>query len=118
MVFAMHIHVLKSKIHNATITKLNPDYEGSITIGEDLIKLTDIYEYEKVLVANLTNGNRFETYVIKGDNGSIEINGAAAKLCKPDDKLIIMSFSAIEYSLYGLHKPKIIRLDENNNPVI
>jgi aspartate 1-decarboxylase len=85
---------LSSKIHNITVTDSNIEYEGSIEIAEDIMKKAKIEEYQKVLVASITSGARFETYVIKGPLGSgvISINGAAAHLVKKGEKVIIMSF--------------------------
>ncbi|WII07675.1 aspartate 1-decarboxylase [Methanomassiliicoccales archaeon LGM-RCC1] len=86
--------MLRSKIHRATVTETRLDYEGSITIDEDLVEKSGMWSGEKVLVANVNNGNRFETYVIPGKRGSgiIAINGASAHLCKEGDKVIIMGF--------------------------
>jgi len=103
---------LKSKIHNATVTSANLKYVGSITIDEALMKKADISEYEKVLVVDNTNGNRLETYVIKGkkNSGKICMNGAAAHLVKKGDEVIIMTFQISEKS----PKPKIIIVDKSN----
>lgn len=85
---------LRSKIHKATITEANVDYVGSITIDEALMKKADLKEYEKVLVVDNSNGNRLETYVIKGkkNSGAVCSNGAAAHLIKKGDEVIIMAF--------------------------
>lgn len=86
--------VIRSKIHRATVTVTRLDYEGSITIDMDLIERSGLWVGEKVLVADVDNGNRFETYVLPGDRGSgiIGINGASAHLCSVGDKVIIMGF--------------------------
>ncbi|MGC8766831.1 MAG: aspartate 1-decarboxylase [Brevinematia bacterium] len=112
----MKIEILKSKIHNATITKTLLDYEGSIGIDEEIIEIANLKEYEKVHVWNLNNGERFETYVIKEKRGSREItlNGAAARLAHKGDKVIIASFALLELNEEII--PRIIILDENNNP--
>jgi aspartate 1-decarboxylase len=91
------IEVLKSKIHGATVTKANLDYEGSITIDSKLMRAAEIIEFEKVQVLNINNGNRIETYVIKGEEGKGEIclNGAAAR-CYEGDKVIIISYMSIQ----------------------
>jgi aspartate 1-decarboxylase len=103
---------LRSKIHKANITDANLDYVGSITIDEQLMKLADIAEYEKVLVVDNTNGSRIETYVIKGkkDSGVIGINGAAAHLVHTGDEVIIMSFQVSDRP----KKPIKILVDKNN----
>lgn len=104
---------LKSKIHNATVTEANLKYVGSITIDEALMKKAEIEEFEKVLVVDNANGNRLETYVIKGvkNSGKICMNGAAAHLIKKGDEIIIMTFQLSK----KLIKPKIIIVDKNNN---
>jgi aspartate 1-decarboxylase len=112
----MLIEVLKSKIHGATVTESNVDYVGSITIDEALMNAAGLQEYERVLIGNLTNGNRVETYVIKGrkNSGIIGMNGAAAHLCKVGDKILIMSFALLEEKELRKHKPKIVFVDSKN----
>jgi aspartate 1-decarboxylase len=112
----MLLEVLKSKLHGAVVTQSNVDYTGSITIDETLMKAADIVEYERVLIGNLTNGNRVETYVIKGrkDSGVIGMNGAAAHLCKVGDKILIMSFALLDEKELKKHKPKIVFLNDDN----
>jgi aspartate 1-decarboxylase len=108
------IEVLKAKIHNATVTDANINYEGSISIYKDLMGKVGIVEYEKVLVVDVNNAKRFETYVIKGEDkeNPICINGAAARLVTIGDQVIIMSFKLIEEG--GNIKPSIIVLDGDN----
>src|SRR5919197_4729074 len=91
----MQVTVLKSKIHRATVTGASLDYEGSLTISADLAELVGLIPYEKILVANLSNGQRFETYAIFGEarRGIIELNGATAHLGKIGNRLTIMSFA-------------------------
>lgn len=103
---------LRSKIHKATITEANLHYVGSITIDECLMKLAGLAEYEKVLIVDNTNGNRLETYVIKGkkNSGIIGINGAAAHLVHKGDEVIIMSFQISDQP----KKPINILVDKNN----
>lgn len=112
----MQITILKSKIHHATVTKSSLKYEGSITIDPQFIKKTGMCPYEKVLVANISQGTRFETYVIAGKSGSgvICLNGAAARLGKIGDKLTIMSFAEAPPREAAKSKPKIIVLDKQN----
>lgn len=109
--------VLKSKIHRATVTGASLDYEGSLTISEDLARKVDLLPYEKILVGNMGNGNRFETYVIYGPagTGAIELNGATAYLGKIGDRLTIMNFAQVEDSEIAAHEPKVIVVDEKNN---
>jgi len=108
--------ILKSKIHGAMVTESNVDYVGSITIDETLMKAADLAGYEKVLIGNLSNGNRVETYVIQGkkNSGVIGMNGAAAHLCKVGDKLLIMSFALLNGQELEKHVPKKIFLDSGN----
>ncbi|MCX7983552.1 MAG: aspartate 1-decarboxylase [Bacteroidetes bacterium] len=103
---------LRSKIHKAIVTEANLHYVGSITIDEDLMERADIAEYEKVLVVDNTNGNRLETYVIKGkrNSGIIAMNGASAHLIHQGDEIIIMSFQIADKP----KKPINILVDKNN----
>lgn len=106
----------RSKIHNATVTESRIDYKGSIQIDASLMKAADLLEHEMVLVANMSNGERFETYVIKGKSGSgvIGLNGAAARLGIVGDKLIIMAAGWMEERDAKQLKPKFIYLNEKN----
>lgn len=112
----MRIEVLKSKIHRVGITEANLEYIGSITIDEDLMDAVNIIENERVHIYNITNGNRFDTYVIKGKRGScvIGINGAAARKVAVKDKIIIVSYASMEFEEAKKHKPMIIFPDDNN----
>ncbi len=112
----MRIEVLKSKIHRVGITEANLDYIGSITIDEDLMDAVNIIENERVHIYNITNGNRFDTYVIKGERGSsiIGINGAAARKVAVKDKIIIVSYASLDFEEAKKHKPMIIFPDDNN----
>ena len=111
--------MLKSKIHRATITDANVNYEGSITIDEALMEQADLLEYEKVLIANINNGSRVETYVIKGqrDSGVICTNGAAALQNKKGDLILIMSFCGLDEEELKHHHPKVIKVNEKNQPL-
>ena len=112
--------MLKSKLHRATVTDANLNYEGSITLDPVLMSLADIREYEKVQVVNLNNGARFETYCILGnmpESGEVCINGAASRLVQIGDLVIVMAFTWLaEAELEGF-KPRIIRVDVKNRPV-
>ena len=108
--------MLKSKIHKATVTEANLDYQGSITIDEVLMKKADLLPGEKVEVFNLNTGSRFETYVIKGkkNSGMICVNGAAVHLCSVGDKVIIVAYLLIEEGKARLLEPKIVHVDAKN----
>ena len=112
----MFHEILKSKIHNATVTGTNTDYVGSIRIDGQLIEAAGLIEHEKVLVSNVNNGERFETYVIVGKRGSgiVELNGAAAKLARKGHKVIIMSFALMDDEEVLKHKPRIVMVDRGN----
>ncbi len=112
----MRVTLLKSKIHRATITECSLDYEGSITLPVKLANMAGMFEYEKVLVANVANGNRFETYVIYGKDGQICLNGAAAHLGKPGDKIIVMAWASIERNEAAGFKPTVVLVDGENKP--
>jgi len=115
----MTICLLKSKIHRATVTGASVDYEGSLTIAADLAERVGLRPYEKILVGNLANGERFETYVIYGKSGSgaIELNGATAHLGSPGDRLTIMSYAWLDEQEVAAHKPSVILLDGRNHVV-
>ena len=114
----MKLHVLKSKIHNAIVTSGDLEYEGSITIDNELLEIANMIPNEKVLVVNNNNGERFETYIIKGANGSreIQLNGAAARCALPGDEIIIMTFAVIEENEARDFKPMVLIVDKHNNP--
>ena len=106
----------KSKIHRATVTDADLNYEGSITIDPDLLDAADIREYEQVQVVNINNGARFETYAIAGRRGSgdIVVNGAAARLVQKGDLAIIMSFAVLEEKELDAFEPRVIFVDARN----
>jgi len=116
----MLIEMLKSKIHRVTVTEANLNYIGSIAIDEDLMDAANIIENEKVQVLNLNNGERLETYVIKGKRGSGEIclNGAAARKVVPGDILLIMSFATMDINEAKSFRPVIIFPDTKTNKLI
>jgi aspartate 1-decarboxylase len=109
-------NLFKSKIHRATVTDADLNYIGSITIDEKLMEEADILADEKVLVVNIDNGARFETYVFTGEkgNGEICLNGAAARLAHVGDKIIIMSFGIYSEEEAKEHESKVVHVDENN----
>ncbi|MEE4257470.1 MAG: aspartate 1-decarboxylase [Bacteroidales bacterium] len=112
----MQIEVLKSKIHRCTITEADLHYVGSIAIDEDLMDAAQLIENEKVHVYNITNGERLETYVIKGERGSgiISLNGAAARKAAIGDLIIIVSYASMDLEEAVNFKPAIIFPDANN----
>src|SRR5687768_12490939 len=112
----MQFHLLKSKIHRATVTGGNVNYEGSLTISPDLMEQVGMVPYERILCSNMANGNRFETYAIPGDPGAgqIVLNGAAAHLGKKGDLLTIMSFVAVPKKKARRWKPRVIVLGKGN----
>ena len=112
----MFLTMLKSKIHRAVVTAANLHYVGSITIDEELMEAAGIFEYEQVHVVDVDNGNRFETYVIKGPRGSGEIclNGAAARMVCVGDRVIIMAYGLLEREELEDHRPRIVLVDEAN----
>ena len=115
----MDVFILKSKIHQATVTGSNMDYEGSIVVDLSLMEEVGLLPYEKVLVANMATGDRFETYVIPGDvgSGAIELNGATARLGQTGDRVIIFSFARMTESEARAFRPKIVQLDLNNRVI-
>ena len=108
--------MLKSKLHHATVTDSRLDYTGSIAIDSDLLQTANILPYESVMVADMNNGNRFETYAVPAEAGSgqVVVMGAAAHLVKPKDVVIIFSFSFVTPDEAKNFKPRILILDENN----
>jgi aspartate 1-decarboxylase len=116
----MFIEVLKSKIHRVTVTEANLNYIGSIAIDENLMDATNIIENEKVQVLNLNNGERIETYVIKGKRGSGDIclNGAAARKVIVGDILLIMSYASMDFEEAKSFKPVIVFPDTKTNRLI
>jgi aspartate 1-decarboxylase len=115
----MLLKVLKSKLHRARVTGTKLHYPGSIEIDESLMQAAGILPYESVLIANLNNGNRFETYVVQGeaDSGDVVILGAAAQLASPGDIVIIMAFTYCTPDEAAEIAPKIVVLDEKNKVV-
>jgi aspartate 1-decarboxylase len=112
----MFVTLCKSKLHKAVVTEAVLDYEGSITIDENLMRESNLLPYEMVQVLNQNNGERFETYVLVGEAGSgtICLNGPAARLGEVGDVLIIISYCILEEGDAKKHKPKLIFLDEKN----
>jgi aspartate 1-decarboxylase len=108
--------MLKSKIHRATVTHTDIDYEGSIEIDQELMEAADILDHEKVLVLDINSGARFETYAIRGSRGSgvISVQGAAARLAQPRDKIIVMSFMVCDEAEARSREAIVVHVDEQN----
>ena len=115
----MWVEVLKSKIHRATVTDADLNYEGSITIDEDLLDAAGMFVHEKVAVVNNNNGERFETYIIRGERGSgtVCLNGAAARKVQRGDIIIIMSYAYLPLEEAKAYEPTVINLDGRTNRV-
>ena len=118
--FIMFIQVLKSKIHRATVTQADLNYVGSITIDEDLMDAANLIANEKVHIVNNNNGERFETYIIKGERGSgtICLNGAAARKVQPGDIIIIMAYAYMDFEEAKDFKPTIVHPDTATNKIV
>ena len=116
----MFIEVVKSKIHRVTVTEANLNYIGSITIDEDLLDAANLIANEKVYIADNNNGERFETYIIKGERGSgvICLNGAAARKAQPGDIIIIMSYAMMDFEEAKTFKPAVVFPDTATNRLI
>ena len=113
----MMLHILKAKIHRATVTEADLNYEGSISIDPALLETSGILPYEKVDVLNITNGQRFTTYAIKATRrgkGDIKVNGAAARLVQKGDLVIICAFATMSEPVAQKYKPKLVFVDKNN----
>lgn len=111
--------MLKSKIHRATVTDANLDYEGSLTVDRELMQAVDLYPFEKVKVYNINNGERFDTYVIEGEAGSgaICLNGAAARKGVAGDLIIIVSYALYAPEELSAYQPVVVLVDKNNHMV-
>jgi aspartate 1-decarboxylase len=112
----MNLNMLKAKIHRATVTHAELDYEGSCAIDENLLEASGILEYEQIHIYNIANGERFVTYAIRGEAGSgmISVNGAAAHKASPGDLLIICAYGTLDEAEAAGHRPRLVYPDENN----
>lgn len=115
----MNITVLKSKLHQATVTHAELEYDGSCAIDSDLLDLARIHEFEQIQIYNITNGERFTTYAIRAERGSgiISANGAAAHKANPGDRVIICTYAGIDDKDGASYKPVLVYLDKENNVV-
>ncbi|MBR2629815.1 MAG: aspartate 1-decarboxylase [Alistipes sp.] len=116
----MLIEVLKSKIHRVRVTQANLNYVGSITIDEDLMDAANMIEGEKVQILDINNGERFETYIIKGERGSgcICLNGAAARKVAVDDLVIIVSYALMDFEEAKQFRPSVVFPDSTSNRIV
>ena len=116
----MQIEILKSKIHRVTVVEANLNYVGSITIDEDLMDAANIIEYEKVTIVNINNGERFDTYVIKGSRGTgvICLNGPCARRASVGDVIIIMSYAAMDFEDAKTFRPCLVFPDTATNKIV
>jgi aspartate 1-decarboxylase len=113
----MNRTMMKSKVHRATITGANLDYVGSITLDRNLMDLADIREFEQVAVLDIDNGARFETYAMEGGPGDVILNGAAARLVQPGDRVIVITYGSYSEAELASYEPRIVHVDENNRPI-
>ena len=105
---------LKTKLHRATITSADLNYEGSISLGRELCRAAGLLEFEQVDIYDITNGARFTTYVIYGEPGQVQINGAAARLVQPGDQIIVAGYVQLEPAEVAGHTPRVVLLGEKN----
>ena len=115
----MTVEMLKGKIHRATVKQAELDYVGSITVDQDLLDASGIFEYEKVQIVDVNNGNRFETYTIAGERGSgmICLNGAAARCVSVGDKIILMAYASMTPEEVKNYHPSVVFVDDDNKVV-
>lgn len=118
MAIQHNIDVIFSKLHNATVTRADLDYEGSITIDRDLMDAANMLPHQRVSIYNNTNGERIETYIIEGARGSgeIGINGAAAHRVRKGDSVIIVAYTSMDYETAKSWEPTVVLMDKNNRP--
>ena len=109
--------MMKSKIHRATVTGANLEYVGSITLDRALMELADIKEFEQVAVLDIDNGARFETYAMEGGPGDVILNGAAARLVSPGDRVIVITYADYDEAELAEYAPRIVHVDEANRPI-
>jgi aspartate 1-decarboxylase len=113
----MRRRMMKSKIHRATVTDANLDYVGSISLDPELMRLSDIIEYEQVTVLDIDNGARFETYAIVGGSGEVCLNGAAARLVHRGDKVIVITYADYDSAELEEFAPTVVHVDATNAPI-
>ena len=106
--------MMKSKIHRATVTGADVGYVGSITLDPELMRLADLHEFEQVHVLDVDNGARFETYAMHGATGDVIVNGAAARLVAPGDRVIVITYGQYDEAELAAYEPRIVHVDEGN----
>ena len=106
--------MMKSKIHRATVTGADVGYVGSITLDPELMRLADLHEFEQVHVLDVDNGARFETYAMQGATGDVIVNGAAARLVAPGDRVIVITYAQYDEAELAAYLPRIVHVDERN----
>jgi aspartate 1-decarboxylase len=109
--------MMKSKIHRATVTGADVDYVGSITLDPELMRLADLQEFEQVHVLDIDNGARFETYAMRGGPGDVILNGAAARLVQPGDKVIVITYAQYDEAELATYEPQIVHVDADNRVI-
>ena len=114
----MQRRMMKSKIHRARVTDANLHYVGSITLDTQLMELADIREWEQVQVVDIDNGSRFETYAIPGGPGDVCLNGAAARLVQPGDRIIVITYADYDEAELAGYEPVVVHVDEHNQPTM
>src|SRR5437763_12973372 len=112
----MRRRMMKSKVHRATVTSADLHYVGSISLCPDLLHAADIREWEQVAVLDIDNGARFETYAIVGEPGQVQLNGAAARLVQPGDRVIIITYADYEEAELEGFQPRVVHVDSRNRP--
>lgn len=110
----MTVTMLRAKLHRAAVTEANINYEGSISIAPELRQAAGLLLNERVEIYNITNGQRFATYIINGDPGQVCLNGAAARLAHPGDRVIIAAYCQLDMAEAADHEPTVVLLDEHN----
>ena len=113
----MQRSMMKSKIHRATVTGANVGYVGSITLDRELMEQADIREFEQVAVLDIDNGARFETYAMEGGPGDVIINGAAARLVQPGDRVIVITYATYDEAELAKYAPAIVHVDDTNTQI-
>jgi len=113
----MRRRMMKSKVHRATVTDADLHYVGSITLDAELMKLADIRDHEQVQVLDIDNGARFETYAIPGGAGDVCLNGAAARLVQPGDRIIVLTYADYDEAELDDYEPRVVHVDTANRPV-
>ena len=109
--------MMKSKIHRATVTGADVDYVGSIPPDPELMRLADLHEFEQVHVLDVDNGARFETYAMRGATGDVILNGAAARLVAPGDRVIVITYGQYSEAELATYEPRIVHVDEHNRAI-